>query len=281
MLQSTSSPTKTPGRRWVGVLLSLFVPGFGLIRAGRIWRGVTWFLALQVIGLLVILIALWRSVPFWGVLAALVISLGCELVMLVDSFRPGRLSPPLWLVFVPAALALTLLPSPGHLFARGFKIPTDGMAPTLRGQSDGPADQIIADRLCYRFSSPKRGDLVVFHPPAFAMVKTPADPEIFFFQRVVGLPGEKIEIRGGHVLANGRQLGKSDGIPAIHYMTGPAGPLTAEASVYEVSEDAYFMLGDNSPNSYDSRFWGCLPATNIYGRVSRIYFPLSRVSVPR
>jgi signal peptidase I len=281
MLENTSSTTKAPRRRWVGVLLSLFVPGFGLIRARRIWRGIAWFLAVQVIGVLAVLIAIWRSIPFWGVLAGLVIALGCELAMLVDSFRAGRLNARLWLIFVAALLAITLLPSAPHLFARAFRIPTDGMAPTLRGRSHGPADQIIADRLCYMLSAPKRGDLVVFHPPAMAVAKNPADPEIFFFQRVVGLPSEKIEMREGHVLANGRQLGESDGIPEIHYMTLPAGPLMANWRVYEVPQNAYFMLGDNSPNSYDSRYWGYLPKSNIYARVSRIYYPFSRVSVPR
>ncbi len=243
MLENTSSTTEAPKQRWVGVLLSLFVPGFGLIRAGRVWRGVVWFLVVQVIGVFAVLLAICRSVPFWGVLAGFVIALSCELAMLVDSFRPGRLNARLWLVFVAALLAIVFLPSAPQFVARVFRIPTDGMAPTLRGRSHGPADQIIADRLCYILSSPKRGNLVVFRPPAMAIAKTPADPEILFFQRIVGLPGEKIEIRGGHVLADGRQLGESDGIPEIHYTTAPAGPLIADSRVYEVPQDAYFMLG--------------------------------------
>jgi signal peptidase I len=128
-------------------------------------------------------------------------------------------------------------------------------------------------------SPPKRGDLVVFSPPDKALADNRGD--IFFFQRLVGLPGEKIEIRDGHVLVDGRQLGERDGIPEIHYTAGPAGPFIADSSVYAVPQDTYFMLGDNSPNSYDSRYWGYLPAANIYGRVSRIYYPFSRVRVPR
>jgi signal peptidase I len=50
---------------------------------------------------------------------------------------------------------------------------------------------------------------------------------------------------------------------------------------FRVPENSYFVLGDNSYNSYDSRYWGCIPARNIYGRVARIYFPLSRAGVPR
>ncbi len=50
---------------------------------------------------------------------------------------------------------------------------------------------------------------------------------------------------------------------------------------FRVPDNSYFVLGDNSYNSYDSRYWGCVPAANVYGRVSRVYFPLSRAGVPR
>jgi signal peptidase I len=274
MSENTSPTTEAPKRRWVGVLLSLFVPGFGLVRAGHIWRGVAWFLAVQVIGVLAVLLAIWRSIPFWGVLAGLVIALGCQLAMLVDSFRPGRLNARLWLIFVVALLAIMFLRSRVHLFAHAFTMPTDGMAPTLRGRSHGTGDCVIADRLCYMLSPPKRGELVVFRTTGIAEIRA----DTFFVQRLVGLPGEKIDIHDGHVFADGRQLGESDGIPDIHYTTGPARPFMAK---YEVPQDAYFMLGDNSPNSFDSRYWGYLPASNVYARVSRIYYPFSRVSVPR
>jgi len=282
MLENTSSTTEAPQRKWLGVLLSLFVPGFGLIRAGHIWRGVVWFVAVQVIWVFALLLAIWRSIPSWVVFAGFAIALGCQLVMLGDSFRPGKLNARLCLIFAAAFFAVICLPPAAQFFSRAFRIATDGMAPTLRGCSHGPADEIIADRLCYMLSPPKRGDLVVFHLPDGAMTKTPDDPpEIFFFQRLVGLPGEKIEIRDGHVLADGRQLGESDGIPEVHYTTAPPRPLMPDSRVYEVPHDAYFMLGDNSPHSYDSRYWGYLPAANIYARVSRIYYPFSRVGVPQ
>jgi signal peptidase I len=173
------------------------------------------------------------------------------------------------------------VPSASHLFARALKIPTDGMAPTLRGRSQSPADHIIADRLSYMFSPPKRGDLIVFRITGIAGIPADMPADTFFFQRVVGLPGEKIEIREGRVFADARPLTERDGIPGITYTIPPARSPTTQAGVYEVPPDAYFTLGDNSQHSFDGRYWGFLPKANIYGRVSQIYYPFSRASVPR
>lgn len=259
------------------MLLSLLVPGFGLVRAGRILRGLAWFIALQIIGVLVILLAIWRSIPLWGVFAGLIVALGCQLAMWADSFRPGRLTIRLWLAFGVAVLALLFLPPAPFLFAHAFTIPTDGMAPTLRGQSNGTVDRIIADRLCYVFSPPQRGDLVVFRTTGMTRIQE----DTFYVKRLVGLPGEKIEIRGEHVFADGRQLGVRDGIPDIAYTLAPGLQFMAGSGTYDVPRDAYFMLGDNSGHSSDSRMWGCVPRANVYGRVARIYYPFSRASIPR
>jgi signal peptidase I len=159
-----------------------------------------------------------------------------------------------------------------------MKVPTAAMEPTLQGVSRGTPDHVIVDRVSYRFSAPRRGDLAVFTTAGIAGI-----PErSIFVKRVVGLPGEKIEIRDGHVFANGRQLNERDGIPPVSY-TAPSVKTQSVISggSYVVPEDAYFMLGDNSRNSFDSRYWGFVPGANIYGRVSRIYYPFSRVGVPR
>ncbi len=277
MPDETQPLIEAPKRRWVGVLLSLCVPGFGLVRAGLIRRAVLWFIAVQVIGLLAALLAIWRSIPFGAVLAGLAIALGCQVAMWVDSFRPGKLSARLWLVFVALFLAMLFLPSTLQLFADAFTVSSEAMAPTLLGKSHGTADHVICDRLSYLISAPKRGDLIVFRTTGIAEIHN----DTFFVQRLAGLPGEKIEIRDEHIFANGRQLGESDGIPSISYTTGPAGPFVTEEGVYAVPQNAYFMLGDNSPHSFDSRFWGYLPKANIYGRVARIYYPFSRLQVPR
>lgn len=271
--------TTTSQRRWPGLLLSLFIPGFGLVRAGRIGRAAAWFLFTQVWGVLSAVLLVWRSIPNWAVIATFGLSLLFYVLMLVDSFRPGHLTRPYWLTFILLLLFLLLIPSPIYVAAHSFKIPTDGMYPTFQGQSHGVGDHLIVNRWSYAASAPARGDLAVFKTAGISRIK--GDPT-FFTQRIVGLPGEKIQIRDGHIFADGHQLGPQDGIPNLLY-TNPLpddGPAD-RSGVYQVPADSYFMLGDNSPNSFDSRYWGYLPRANLYGTVSRIYCPLSRIGVPQ
>jgi signal peptidase I len=263
----------------LGVLLSLLVPGFGLVRAGRIARGIGWFFAIQLVGILGALFLIWRAIPFWAALGVIIAGIAVQIVMLVDSFRPGRLNTTLVLVFALVLSALIFLPLPARLIAQGIIIPTAAMEPTLQGVSKGTPDHVIVDRLSYLVSAPERGDLAIFKTAGVAGI---ADQSSSFVKRVVGLPREKIEIRDGHIFADGRQLNERDGIPPFSYLPGPVQTQSSiNGGTYVVPEDAYFMLGDNSRNSYDSRYWGAVPRVNIYGRVSRIYYPFSRASVPR
>ncbi len=135
-----SSQTVPKRRRWLGVLLSLFVPGFGLVRAGLIRRGIVWFVALQLASISVALLYIWTSVPTWAAIAATLLFWGAELVMLGDSFRPGRLTIPLVLIFAPLAVISVVFGAAGHIIARPFKIPTGAMQPTLRGVVAYPND---------------------------------------------------------------------------------------------------------------------------------------------
>ena len=273
----TTNPAK---RRWPGILLSLFVPGFGLVRAGHIGRAVAWFLLSIVLSTVLSLLFIWRSFPTWALVIAYGISLGLFILMLVDSFRPGRFTWRMGLIFVLVALTQASIPSPHAIIGRAFKMPSDGMYPTLRGPSHGtPPDYVYVNHLSYLFALPARGDLAVFKTAGISRIK--GDPT-FFTQRIVGLPGERIQIRDGHIFANERQLGPQDGIPDFTY-TNPLpddGPAD-RSGTYQVPADSYFMLGDNSPNSFDSRYWGYLPSANLYGTVSRIYYPLSRIGAPQ
>jgi signal peptidase I len=204
----------------------------------------------------------------------------CFLTMLVDSFRPGRLTWRLAHGFAIVFIALVALPSVPQLMARSFKVPTAAMEPTLIGASHRTPDYVIVDRVSYLFSQPKRGDLVVFRTTGIMGIE--GDGEILFVKRLVGLPGEKIEIRDGHVFADGRLLLESGGIPPIMSIAAvPSVPsVIPEGSSYTVPLDGFFFLGDNSAHSLDSRHWGSVPRKNIFGKVARIYFPLSRIGVP-
>ena len=274
---ATSRPLK---RAWLGVLLSLLVPGFGLVRAGRIARGIAWFLAIQIVAILVALLFIWRAIPFWAALGGFIAAIAFQVVMLVDSFRPGKLNTILSLVFALVLTAILLLPLPPHLIAEVIKIPTAAMEPTLQGASRGTPDHVIVDRLSYWFLPPQRGDLAAFRTTGIAGISGEGP---CFVKRVVGLPGERIEIRDGHLFADGRQLNENNGIPTVLYYSVPTSLTNSfnSGGIYLVPDDAYFVLGDNSRKSFDSRYWGYVPRTNIYGRVSRIYYPFSRASIPR
>ena len=284
-----ASASSRRDRRWPGPLLSLLVPGFGLVRAGLPWRGAGWFLALWMGSLALGICAGLDSVPMpvvLGVLAGLVLG---QIWMLVESWRPGRMTWPLWVVFGGVFGAVLLLPQPASLVVRCFTIPSEAMAPTLGGAGPtGSPDYVVADRLSYRFGAPRRGDLMVFNAgavPGIQLSPSEKGREVFYVKRLVGLPGERIRIADGKVFADGRPLGDADGIPSSIGYTGPADRAVnthRDAGDYVVGANEYFVLGDNPRNSLDSRYWGGVPASAVYGRVTLIYYPFERAGrLPR
>lgn len=107
--------------------------------------------------------------------------------------------------------------------------------------------------------NPKRGQIVIFTP--FVAQET-SD----IIKRVIGLPGETVDIHDGAVWIDGRKL-------AENYTTGPTEPYDMHLP-YKVPADCYFVMGDNRGNSYDSRFTGCVPRKNIIGTPLMIYMSL-------
>ena len=107
--------------------------------------------------------------------------------------------------------------------------------------------------------SPKRQQVIIFKPP-FA----PDTPD--YVKRVIGLPGDTIDIHDGSVWVNGQRLVEK-------YTNGPTEPYELKMP-YKVSSDCYFVMGDNRANSYDSRFWGCVPRNDIIGTPVMIYMSL-------
>ena len=145
--------------------------------------------------------------------------------------------------------------------ARSFIIPSSSMVPTLK-----PGDVILVEKVSYRFFPIKRGDIVVFHPPI-------PNETRFFVKRVIGLPGDTVEVHDGYVYINGYKLDEPYIASKPQYEYGPV----------EVPDGMYFLLGDNRNNSYDSHAWDYpfVSRKLIEGRVFLRVFPLSRITIFR
>jgi signal peptidase I len=148
-----------------------------------------------------------------------------------------------------------------YFIAQPFIVDGESMFPTFKN-----ADYLIVDELTYRFSDPKRDDVVIF--------RYPKDPSVFYIKRIIGLPGETVRIDHGEVT-----IAKADG--TTETLSEP----------YVVEEDAtysgattlgpqeYFVMGDNRPRSSDSRVWGVLPRNDMMGRAFLRIFPFTTAGV--
>ncbi|MEQ8970160.1 MAG: signal peptidase I [Coleofasciculus sp. C1-SOL-03] len=138
-------------------------------------------------------------------------------------------------------------------------IPSGSMEPTLQIN-----DRLIIDKISYNFRQPQRGDIVVFSPTEALKQQNFKDA---FIKRVIGLPGETIEVKGGRVYVSGQLLREQYIEEEAEYSYGPV----------TVPENHYLVLGDNRNNSYDSHYWGFVPRENIIGRAIVRFWPLNRV----
>ena len=123
------------------------------------------------------------------------------------------------------------------------------------------SDRIIVNKLSYRLGEIQRGDVVVFW--------FPEDPAKSFIKRVIGLPGDRVEIRHGEVLVNGEAIAEPY-VPE-DYRVDEDRPATMVRRGY------YYVLGDHRGRSYDSRLWGLVPERYIYGKVVFAYWPPSHL----
>lgn len=169
---------------------------------------------------------------------------------------------------------------------QAFKIPSGSMMDTLFA-----GDYLFVNKFIYGtkipftnkkilvFHTPQRGDIIVF--------KYPVDPTRNFIKRCIGLPGDTIDIKNKKVYVNGKPLTepyvvfkdpqiypRSSYIPREYSERDNFGSVT-------VPPNAFFMMGDNRDNSYDSRFWGFVPEENIKGEALFLYWPPKRVGLIR
>ncbi|MBI5566043.1 MAG: signal peptidase I [Chloroflexi bacterium] len=129
-----------------------------------------------------------------------------------------------------------------------FRIESVSMQPNL-----WEGEYVIVDKVSYSLSGPQRGDIIVFEKVS--------QPDLI--KRVIGLPGDTVEVRPGQVLVNGTALDEPYVSNPPNYAFGPV----------QVEPGRYFVLGDNRSNSSDSHVWGTIPGDTIVGRAWIIYWP--------
>ena len=157
---------------------------------------------------------------------------------------------------------------------QAFKIPSGSMIPTFK-----VGDRIFVNKFLYgakipftnfnmpAVREPKRGDIIVFI--------SPEDHKKDFVKRLIAVGGESVEIKDGKIYIDGKVVEDPASIKAIYYYN--AGDYGKEGETIKVPKNSYFVLGDNSSSSRDSRYWGFVPRKNILGRAMLIYWPLHRM----
>jgi signal peptidase I len=188
---------------------------------------------------------------------------------------------------VVAALAIAFVVQ--LVLVKTYRIPSGSMEPTLDiGQ------RVLVNRIGTRFGDPSVGDIVVFHPPKGAddagapqcgvateglgssracSTPTPERSDQTFIKRVVGTGGDRIQIRDGHVIRNGRR--EADDFTNA---CGDGQGCTFDGTI-TVPDGSFFMMGDNRGQSDDSRFWGPVPKRWVIGTAIATYWPPKRIGI--
>jgi signal peptidase I len=180
----------------------------------------------------------------------------------------GRSKLLLGLAIVPACLvgALVVLRTCG--LVRPFSVPTGAMTPAVSA-----GDHVMMEGVTFIARHPRRGDVVVFSTDGIDSLP----PATFYVKRVAGEPGDHLRLSEGKLFVNDKQVSLSNAAGEIVYHVPPGAEAFSPKTDLTVPDGCYFVLGDNSTNSLDSRFWGSVPRGNIIGRVSFCYWPPQRV----
>lgn len=280
---------------WVAFILTQFCPGLGQLYNGDL----TWALISFLLSFVTALVStIWFFDTLNKLLAAVVFGLVLDLALSVQAFikakrvKEVQLQPyQRWWVYILFTIVVygvpdgygTLIPSR----IRSFQIPSESMVPNLL-----VGDKLVADGWAYWHSDPKRGDIIVFDYPR--------DPATKFVKRLVGLPGDKIEMKLGELYINDKLVPSQrtssslieEGVwRAAEYVEklgdvehtihraqpendNNFGPVT-------VPGDHYFMMGDNRDRSSDSRVWGFVTRDQLIGRMNYVYFSWDQLAYER
>lgn len=261
-----------PRRPWLAALLALLGGPLGHMYGGCLLRGLLIWMT-GVIFVILMLIAIHFIHGPIGIILTVTFSVGFESFLIADAYRMAKLRSGLplrryqrWWLYVLAYVAVSL---PANALAHAvrsfateaFVLPTRSMSPTLL-----PGDHFLTDKLWSRPESLRRNDVVVF--------RSAGPDSALWVMRVVGLPGDQLEIRDEKVWLNGEEWPDSHGYFDPKLTPNPEqanhGPIT-------ISDDSFFVLGDNRRQAHDSRFLGPIPFSSFHSRATLIYLSIERI----
>jgi len=165
----------------------------------------------------------------------------------------------------PAIIAVILALLVRIFIAQPFKIPTGSMRPTVMER-----DKIFVNKYIYRFTEPKIGDIIVFKQVG------PDGKKKDLIKRLIGKEGDKVEIINGRIKRNGEFI---DTHPVSEFYYRNNGDYGALGQEINVPEDSFYVLGDNSANSKDSRIWGFVPKKKLIGKAFIVWWPPKRIQL--
>ena len=160
-----------------------------------------------------------------------------------------------------ALIAIAIVVPIRIFIAQPFIVSGSSMFPTFK---DG--QYLVVDEISYRLGDPQRDDVVVF--------RYPLNPSTFFIKRVIGLPGETVDIKGSDVFITNKEHPEGFKLdqPFVENKSN-------NESEYVLKNDEYFVLGDNRTASADSRYWGPVPRKLLVGRVLLRLLPVNKIGL--
>lgn len=276
-----------PKEPLLALLLAFVFPGLGQMYSGRIKRGFAIIgiylgtslavlpMALYVINpqtrFTIVLVALFAILALFGVafgIFVLIDAYRCAKAFNRENHLERKIAWGKRILFIFGIVIVLCIPSYDeplkayikNNIVQAFRFPSGSMEPTIQ-----KGDRLLADKSIYKKSKPQRLDLIVF--------KYPQDPQRDFAKRLIAFGGETVEIREGHIYINGQLVTDQKIKDKYYYNRGEYGEAGKPVSV---PEGHYYVLGDNSTSSHDSRYWGFVPEENLIGKIYKIYWPMNR-----
>lgn len=169
----------------------------------------------------------------------------------------------IWEIVEVAVIAIIAVLIIRNFLVQPFLVNGASMEPNFHNN-----DYLIIDEISYRFKEPQRGEVVVF--------RYPGDEKYFYIKRIIGLPGEEIEIKDGKVFIFNKEF--PEGFSLEEYYLSSRVQTSGKDSKIKIAEDEYFVMGDNRGFSFDSRSWGPLKKNEIIGAVRLRLWPFNKVT---